>query len=141
MIKRCVVPFSLAVLGMAPLHAQAPKPGGSDAQLQDLLELLNTPVVSASKTAEKLSDAPATMIVLKRDDLLKRGYTEVSQLLDDLVDSEPAQPHGQGLEGPREAHEKHHRHGREKQRRDGVVGRAEEPGLSTTARSELNQRF
>lgn len=94
MLGRFVVPFSLAVLGLSPLQAQVAKPGNQEADLQDLLELLNTPVVSASKTAEKLSDAPATMIVLKRDDLLKRGYTEVSQILDDLPGMQVVRPYG-----------------------------------------------
>ena len=84
MVSRFGVPFALAVLGISPLQAQAAKAGDLDTSIVDLLELLNTPGISASKSAEKLSDAPATMIVLTKDDFDKRGYTGLDQMLDDL---------------------------------------------------------
>ncbi|HJW09103.1 MAG TPA: TonB-dependent receptor [Holophagaceae bacterium] len=77
-------------LGAAP-QAQAQAP---DQKLQDLLELLHTPVVSASKTSEKLSEAPATVIVLQRSDLEQRGYTELSQILDDLPGMDVSRSYG-----------------------------------------------
>lgn len=91
---RNIVPFALAVAGLNPLVAQTAKPDGADAQLQDLLELLNTPVVSASRTAERLSDAPATVIVINRSDIVKRGYTDVSQILNDLPGMQVVRPFG-----------------------------------------------
>lgn len=78
--------------------AQAPPPSqlsAEDAQLlQGMLALMNTPVVSASKMAEKLSDAPATVIVISREDLDKRGYTQLSEILDDLPGMEIVRPYG-----------------------------------------------
>lgn len=92
------LPFSLRSMAFAPLVAGLPlvaqAPGGEDKLLQDLIELLSTPVVSASNTAEKLSDAPATMVVLTRDDFSKRGYTELSQILDDLHAMDVVRPFG-----------------------------------------------
>jgi len=68
---------------------------GDDQELMaDLLQLLNTPVVSASKSAEKLSMAPATMIVLTRSDLSKRGYTELTDILNDLPGMQLARAYG-----------------------------------------------
>lgn len=93
MRKKSFVPFALAILGIMPLASQAPKPAPQDANLMDLMELLNTPIVSASKTAEKLSDAPATVIVISRDDIEKRGYTQLSDFLDDLPGMEVIRPY------------------------------------------------
>lgn len=59
-----------------------------------LEELLSVTVVSASNTSEKLAEAPATVIVITRDDLAKRGYTELSQVLDDLPGMQVVRPYG-----------------------------------------------
>lgn len=89
----CFLGSTLTLAGVSsPLVAQAPT--AQDDQLKDLLELLNTPIVSASKNAERLSEAPATVIVLQRIDLLKRGYTEVSQILSDLPGMQVSRPYG-----------------------------------------------
>lgn len=79
----------------APLAAQAPTPPTEeDRILQGMLALMNTPVVSASRTREKLSDAPATVIVLRAEDLEARGYRELSQILDDLPGMQVTRPYG-----------------------------------------------
>ncbi|MBK8724659.1 MAG: TonB-dependent receptor [Holophagaceae bacterium] len=83
----CLVPAFLAAQG-------APGQPGEDKVLKDLLELMNTPVVSASRTPERLIDAPATVIVLSRSDLEGRGYTELSQILDDLPGMEVVRSYG-----------------------------------------------
>ncbi len=88
----------LSCLGPAFLRGQtAPAAPGDDKVLKDLLELMNTPVVSASRTAERVLDAPATVIVLARADLEARGYTELSQILDDLPGMEVARSYGANL--------------------------------------------
>jgi len=95
MASRYVCPFAMAVLGISPVQAQAPSPVVvEEVQVQTLLDLLNTPVVSASKSAERLNEAPATMIVLTKEDLLKRGYTDISQILDDLPGMQVVRPYG-----------------------------------------------
>lgn len=73
---------------------QVPPLAGDDKPLKDLMELMNTRVVSASKTLEKISDAPATVIVLSRSDLEERGYTELSQIMDDLPGMDVARSYG-----------------------------------------------
>ncbi len=91
--------LALAALGSLTLAAQQDRDPGvpEDKALHDLLELMKTPVVSASKTSEKLSDAPAMVIVLTRSDLEDRGYTELSQILDDLPGMDVVRSYGANL--------------------------------------------
>ena len=65
-------------------------------QLKELTleELLDVSIVSASNTAEKLSDAPATVIVITKAEMLQRGYTDLSEILDDLPGMDMARPYG-----------------------------------------------
>lgn len=83
-------PRLLLLPASALAWAQDPSADG----YQDLVALLNAPVVSASKTEEKLSEAPATVIVLTRTDLEKRGYAQLSEILDDLPGMEVIRPYG-----------------------------------------------
>ncbi|MCE1190278.1 MAG: TonB-dependent receptor [Ignavibacteria bacterium] len=55
-----------------------------DLTSMSLEELLTVNVVTATNINEKLSDAPATVIVLTQKDLHTRGYTNISEFLDDL---------------------------------------------------------
>jgi outer membrane receptor protein involved in Fe transport len=74
-------------LGVALLlaagSANAQTPDGSIFDLS-LDELVNMVVVSASRSPERLSEAPATVIVLTREDLATRGYRDLSEIYDDL---------------------------------------------------------
>lgn len=88
-----ILPVLLALPGLGLGAAQQEPPPNPQA-MQDLLELMRTPVVSASKQEEPLSDAPATVIVLQRGDLEARGYTELSQILDDLPGMDVVRPYG-----------------------------------------------
>jgi len=47
-------------------------------------DLLNITVSSASGIEEKLSDAPATMVVVTAKDIKRRGYSDMSELIQDL---------------------------------------------------------
>ncbi|HET6330897.1 MAG TPA: TonB-dependent receptor [Holophagaceae bacterium] len=92
-----LLPALLASPGLGAAMVQAPQvqePAPSPQAMQNLLELMRTPVVSASRQAEPLSDAPATVIVLQRKDLEMRGYTELSQILDDLPGMDVVRPYG-----------------------------------------------
>lgn len=64
-------------VGLAWLPAQ--DPAG-----EDLAALLNTPIISASRTRERALEAPASVIVLSRRELERRGYTQLFEILDDL---------------------------------------------------------
>lgn len=65
-----------------------------EAMLMDLMMLLNTPVTTASNTEEKLSDAPATMIVITKKDIKDRGYLQFSEIYDDLPGMEISRGYG-----------------------------------------------
>jgi outer membrane receptor protein involved in Fe transport len=78
---RCLMAAVVAVSAVHALAQQAPAPDLGGLSLE---ELMNVHVVSASNISERLSEAPATVIVLTRDDLRQRGYTDLSQILDDL---------------------------------------------------------
>jgi len=61
----------------------------SERQVEELMnlsleELLQIDVVSASNKKEKLSDAPATIMVIDKEEMKKRGYTDLVEVFNDL---------------------------------------------------------
>jgi outer membrane receptor for ferrienterochelin and colicins len=62
--------------------------------MSDLKALLNTKVISASKVEETLGSAPASVIVLKQEELARRGYLQLSDVLDDLPGMDVVRPYG-----------------------------------------------
>lgn len=81
---------------LAGLLLAAPAAGQQKTALDEmsLEQLLSVTVVSASNAKEKLAEAPATVVVITRDDVTQRGYTDLSQLLDDLPGMQPVRPYG-----------------------------------------------
>jgi outer membrane receptor protein involved in Fe transport len=63
-------------------------------QKLSLEELMNVHVVSASNISEKLSEAPATVMVISAQDLKDRGYTDLSEIFDDLPGMDVVRPYG-----------------------------------------------
>ncbi|MCV9385771.1 TonB-dependent receptor plug domain-containing protein [Reichenbachiella ulvae] len=53
-----------------------------------LEEMLNVGIVSASKNKQGVQDAPATAYVFTSEDLMVRGYTNLSELLEDVPEVE-----------------------------------------------------
>ncbi len=94
-IQVTLILFLLAVISIQT-KAQAVQDtvNVKDMYLLSLEELMNIPVTTASKTAEKLSEAPATIIVITRQDIQNRGYTELSQIYNDLPGMDIARPYG-----------------------------------------------
>lgn len=87
----CAIFGFMATFAPLSLHAQQQEEPLSDLSLE---ELMNVRVVTASNTAERLSDAPATVIVLTRDEIERRGYSDLSQILDDLPGMDVVRPYG-----------------------------------------------
>lgn len=56
----------------------------SDLQNMDLEDLMGMKIVTASKRTEKLSEAPASVIVISAQDIKERGYVDVVEILSDL---------------------------------------------------------
>src|SRR4051794_8397366 len=59
-----------------------------------LAELMNVEITSASNSPERLPEAPATVIVITREEIDRRGYTELSQILDDLPGMDVTRAYG-----------------------------------------------
>jgi len=51
---------------------------------KDLTELLNTRIITASKSWEKASKAPATVLVITHEEIEQRGYVNFWEIFDDL---------------------------------------------------------
>ena len=75
--------FLVGWTGVPVLAQTAP---AAEDDLAALMELLNTPVTTASKVAQKASDAPATVVVITADQIRRRGYRSLRQVLQDLPD-------------------------------------------------------
>ena len=95
MVRKQFLTSSLAVLWLASRafpQAPTPPPGDSKQNVKpsdapadpfsmDLESLSNTKVITASKFAEKLSDAPSVMTVVSKDELERFGGMTLSQIL------------------------------------------------------------
>ncbi|MEY2931329.1 MAG: hypothetical protein RL033_2078, partial [Pseudomonadota bacterium] len=79
-----------AALWAAPASAD-PTPAkagaGDDSELEgmDLLQLLNVEVSTASKTAERVADAPAIITVITSEEIARWGYRSVAEALQHVV--------------------------------------------------------
>ena len=58
-------------------------------------EIVNSPVTTASKRAESAKDAPAWVLVITAKDIRDRGYSDLSQVLDDLPGVDVIRPGGE----------------------------------------------
>ncbi len=83
-MKKSRLWFAL-VLGLTPMlaQAQAPAPSAPDETelLIDLLDLMNTPVVGASKREQKLIDTPQAIEVLSGEEIRAMGIYKLSDAL------------------------------------------------------------
>jgi iron complex outermembrane receptor protein len=70
----------LLAAGTALRGQQAPEPAATS-EVEDLLNLLNTPVVSASKHAERTLEAPSVMSLALKDQVDAYGWTSLNDLL------------------------------------------------------------
>jgi outer membrane receptor for ferrienterochelin and colicins len=84
---------ALLLLLAGPLAAAPPPdPAGMfDLSLEELLQLT---ITTASRSVERVGDAPATVIVLTADELRRRGYRELSEIYDDLPGMDLSRPYG-----------------------------------------------
>lgn len=88
------IPYPVALISMLFAWGGAAAQTIPEPDLKGLRALLDAPVVSASRWAERQSDAPATIIVLRQEDFEQRGYRDLSQILDDLPGMQVTRPYG-----------------------------------------------
>lgn len=81
---------TLAALSFAALTLLSPSLGLAEEADDglDLAALLDMEVVTASKTSQRVSDAPATVWVVSGDQIRLRGYQSLEDLLDDIPEVE-----------------------------------------------------
>lgn len=84
-------PFTLLLLASAAVHAQQ-----KDGDEAELLALLNTPVVSASKSEQSIGAAPAKIVAITAEDIRRRGYQDLEEIFHDLAGMDFA--FGRGVE-------------------------------------------
>lgn len=87
--RQAAIVLSILVATSTAASDQAP-----DLDELSLEELMNVAVVSASNVAERLGDAPATVIVISRTEIRERGYGNLSAILDDLPGMDVVRPWG-----------------------------------------------
>jgi outer membrane receptor for ferrienterochelin and colicins len=83
-----------AIVLLLACSALAQKPADDELQKLSLEELMNVHVVSASNISERLSEAPATVIVITRRDIKDRGYSDLSEIFDDLPGMDVVRTYG-----------------------------------------------
>ena len=73
--------LAMLLVGLSvPLSAQE-KPAAPDADLEALMDLLNTPVKSASKVAQRPMDAPSIISPITQDQLKTYGWDSINEVL------------------------------------------------------------
>ena len=83
MLRKLTVAAALCAALVFPALAEEPS-GGVEFFQSTLGEILDTPMLSASYSEERPSDAAATAYVITRETIEKRGYSSLADLLDDM---------------------------------------------------------
>lgn len=95
--RKCLVGSALLLAALQPLAGQGARQETTleqESLLRDMDLLMQAKIVSASNTPEPLGQAPATVLVLTQEDIVQRGYTDLSELLDDLPGFDVIRPFG-----------------------------------------------
>jgi len=92
-LKKALLWGSFGLTVSANINASALNTRNDDALVKaifamSLKDLLNTEVTTATKSSQKISDAPATIYALSRAQIKNRGYRYLSQLLEDIPEIE-----------------------------------------------------
>src|SRR5205807_385121 len=84
-IASAVCAFSLLFLPTGAFGQEAQKPSEEDRETKELMALINTAIVSASKSEQTLSTAPAKIVVITADEIRTRGYMGLDEIFTDLA--------------------------------------------------------
>ncbi len=83
--------FWLAIVCIPPFVTQADDNIYSELSLEALMKIN---VISASKKAEPRLSSPVNMVIITRQDIRDRGYTELSEIFDDLPGMDISRSYG-----------------------------------------------
>jgi len=86
-----LVPTLVGGLALAQTPEKKPDLMKETENLVDLLALLNTPITTASKRAEKAIEAPSVVSVITRDQFQAYGWTSINEALYSLPGFGPSQ--------------------------------------------------
>ena len=78
-----VMAFMLSITMPAPLLAQE-ESQEEDIEDFSLEDLLNVEITTAGKTAQKISDIPASVVVITREDIERYGYQSLDEILKNI---------------------------------------------------------
>lgn len=94
-IKLYLLPVYFVALLFFPIEAMAQEDTDADDLFEmSLDELLDVEVTTVSRFAEEIEKAPGTVIVITSEELRERGYTSLSEILDDLPGMDIVRPYG-----------------------------------------------
>ncbi|MCP5102644.1 MAG: TonB-dependent receptor plug domain-containing protein, partial [bacterium] len=79
-----VLAFLFSFVVNTPLLAQEKEEEVEDVMDMALEDLLNVEITTAGKTAEKISDIPASVVLVTRDDIEKYGYQTLAEVLENI---------------------------------------------------------
>jgi outer membrane receptor for ferrienterochelin and colicins len=95
--------FFTVLLGTIPCFAQTQQDSVFRSSVKEIMQikpknsledLLNVEITTASNRAEKISESPASTVVITKDDIQARGYVSLSELLQDLPEMDVTTPYG-----------------------------------------------
>lgn len=76
--------FLISFTMNTPLLAQEKEEEVEDVMDMALEDLLNVEITTAGKQAEKISEVPASVVVVTRDDIEKYGYQNLAEILENI---------------------------------------------------------
>lgn len=76
--------FLFSSIVSAPLIAQEQEEEAEDVMDMDLEDLLNVEITTAGKKAEKISDIPASVVLITRADIERYGYDTLDEILENV---------------------------------------------------------
>ena len=93
----CLLSF-VALIFVSPAKAaestDEPPEFNDISDIASLMALLDTPIESVSRRLEKLHEAPARVVIITRDDMIRHGYTSLIEVFRTLPGIDHVATHG-----------------------------------------------
>lgn len=83
-LQQSALLFVALLVSVLKVSAQAPDSTMARLFSMDLEQLLNVTVSTAGKQTEKVTDIPASVVLVTRNDIKTAGYTSLSQILENI---------------------------------------------------------
>ena len=83
-MKSLIIVFLVAIIFSLKINAQTPK-DIEDLIQMSLIELMNVKITTAGKTTEKVSDIPASVVIITREEIKRNGYQTLCEILENTL--------------------------------------------------------